>query len=328
MGGADGGLGGDVDLPVSDDAAQGALELFADNEGDTVHAGQQLLGGSGDLHGVVSGDGLPPGQELTFQTAGDEDGGADLKEDVTGALVDRHGLVGLPADLFHFAQGSAGDHELKGAVLLGDRFPAKSQTEAVHGNQGQTVLVHHEEGAGVDGTALVLADGEDGLADHGTEGLLGDLQGVLVFHVGQLREVLGVDAHEVELTHAAGDVDLQVFLLENDGVVCHLADDLTEKAGGQDHGAGFLDICLNGGTDAGLLVVAGNENVAGVLGLQQEALQGRNGALGGDCPGGSHNGALKKRFLTGKFHGITSKLRKNGNPGSLPAIEGEQGYLS
>ena len=69
-------------MPVSYthlDAPQGALELFADNEGHPVDAGQQLLGVGGNLDGVVPGNGLPPSQELPFQPPGDEDGAADLK---------------------------------------------------------------------------------------------------------------------------------------------------------------------------------------------------------------------------------------------------------
>lgn len=59
----------------------------------------------------------------------------------------------------------------------------------------------------MDRAALVVADSEQGLSDHGPEGLFRDGQGVLILHGGQLGKVLGVDAHKVEFTHAAGDVN-------------------------------------------------------------------------------------------------------------------------
>ena len=124
----------------------------------------------------------------------------------------------------------------------------------------------------MDRAALVVADSEQGLSDHGPEGLFRDGQGVLILHGGQLGKVLGVDAHEVEFTHAAGDVNLQGLFLKEQGVVGHLSDDLAEETGGEDHGTGLGDIGLDGGADAGLLVIAGEEDGAGVLGLQKESL--------------------------------------------------------
>ena len=123
----------------------------------------------------------------------------------------------------------------------------------------------------MDGAALIVADGEDGLADHGSEGLLGQGDGVLVLYGGQLREVLRVDAHEVELTHAAGDVDFQVFFLKEQDVVGHFPDDFAEQPGGEDHGTGFRHFPLEAGADAGFLVVPGEEDVAGFLRFQKQA---------------------------------------------------------
>ena len=171
----------------------------------------------------------------------------------------------------------------------------------------------------MDRPALVGADGEEGLADHGPEGLLLDLQGVLVFHGGQLGEVLGIDAHEVELAHAAGDVNLQLLLLENQGVVGHFPNDLAKETGGKDHGTDLRHVGLDGGADAGLLVVAGDEHGAGSLGLQQQAFQGGDGALGRDCPGSGEDGGLQQGLFTAEFHGKTSKRSKLGKSWPLSA---------
>ena len=93
----------------------------------------------------------------------------------------------------------------------------------------------------------------------------------MVRHGGQLREVLRVDAHEVELTHAAGDVNFQVFFLKEQDVVGHFPDDFAEQPGGEDHGTGFRHFPLEAGADAGFLVVPGEENVAGFLRFQKQA---------------------------------------------------------
>ena len=77
-----------------------------------------MFGVGCDLYRVVPGDGLPPSQEVALQAAGDEDGVPHLEQDVPGALVDVDDLLALPADLFHLAEGDAGDHELKASVLF------------------------------------------------------------------------------------------------------------------------------------------------------------------------------------------------------------------
>ena len=158
----------------------------------------------------------------------------------------------------------------------------------------------------MDGAAVVGAHGEDGLADHGPEGLFGEGQGVLVFHCGQLREVLRVDAEQVELAVSTGDVDFQSLLLEQDHVVGQLADDLSKQAGGEDHGTGLGDIGLDGRPDAGLLVIAGEEDGAVFFGFEQKSFQSRDGAFGRNGTGSGEDGRLQQCFFTAEFHGKTS----------------------
>ena len=178
---------------------------------------------------------------------------------------------------------------------------AEGQPVAVHADHGEAVGPHLKEGAGVDGPGLVVADGEDGLADHGPQLVPGNGEAVLVLHGGQLGEVLGIGGQDVELAHAAGDVHQVAVGGEGDHVVGELADDLAEEPGGQHQAAGPVDLGGDHGADAGLQVVAGEAEL--LAGLQEDALQGGDGALGGDGPGCGGDGRLKECFFTGEFHG-------------------------
>lgn len=100
--------------------------------------------------------------------------------------------------------------------------------------------------------ALVVADGEQGLADHGAQGGLGQGEGVLLVHGGQLGELLRVAAQDIELGQAALDVDHIALGGEDHHVVGHLADDLAEEPGGQDQRAPLGDLGGDGGLDARL----------------------------------------------------------------------------
>lgn len=99
-------------------------------------------------------------------------------------LVDEDRFIGFPADFLHLGEGDTGHHKLEGAVVFHDGFPPQRQSEPVHSDQSEVILPHGKETAGVDGAAFILADGEDRLADHETQGLLRQLEGVLVLYCG------------------------------------------------------------------------------------------------------------------------------------------------
>ena len=112
---------------------------------------------------------------------------------MAGSLVYRNrSLSG--ANLLYFTQGRAGHHERK--LFRSFNFigllPAQRQAEAVHGHHSQIVVVHLEEGTGVDRAALVVADGKQGLCNHGAQSGLLQSDGVLLVHGGQLGELLGI----------------------------------------------------------------------------------------------------------------------------------------
>ena len=215
---------------------------------------------------------------------------------------DGGGLLRVLADLLHLVEGGAGGHKAE-APLPGllQALPPQGQAEAVHADHGETVLLNFEEGAGVDGPGLVGGDGKGGLGDHGAENPLLNPHGVLVLHLRQLRVVLGGEGGDVVGRVAAGEPDVQILVGgEDHHIVRQAADDLPEEPGGEDQRALLRDIGLQVGADAGVHIVAGDREAAARL--EQDALQGGDGALGGYRPGGRGHGGLQKDFFTGEFH--------------------------
>ena len=90
-------------------------------------------------------------------------------------------------------------------------------------------------------------------------------------------------------------MDGQIFIRrKHDHIVRHFPDHLAEQPGAEDDAARGLDLGVHDGADAGLHVVAGQGQ--GIAPLQQDPLQGRNGAFGGYRPGGGVDGALQQRL--------------------------------
>ena len=222
-------------------AAHRALLLFGDHHADPVDALDQRLGVRNDGNGVFPGDSVFVVQEFTLQPAADQLGVAHLKEDV--ALAQGHGgqIFHISADVLDLVEGAARRHEGEGAAVdLFQGFPPDSQAESVHSHHGQALVGDLEQGAGVDGAALVGGDGEGRLFDHGPQQLLLDGDGKIVLHLGQLRIIGGGETQDVKIRIAAGEVDHLFFIRgKGDDVVRHPADDVAEQAGVQDDLAGF-----------------------------------------------------------------------------------------
>ena len=221
-------------------------------------------------------------------------------------LAQGHGgqVLGVAADALDLVQGGAGGHEGEGAALdLFQGLPADGQTEAVHSHHGQALLIDLKQGAGVDRAALVGGHGEGRLLDHGPQGLLLDIDAVLVLHLRQLGIIGGAEAQDVEICVTAAEVDHQFVVGgEGDHVVGHAADDVAEQAGVQDDVAALRNVCGNFGADAGLHVVAGDRQL--VVHVEQQTLQGGDGAFLRDGPAGDGDGALQQDLFTGEFHHI------------------------
>ena len=148
-----------------------------------------------------------------------------------------HGDSILPgADLFHLAEGGARHHEGEGEHPLAavHRLVPKGEPVAVHRHDGQAALVHLEQGAGVDGAALVVAHREQGLGHHRAQHRLADGQPVLLLHRGQFGKFFRVRPQDVEFRQAALDIDHIVLRGEYHHVIRHLPDDLAKQPGGED----------------------------------------------------------------------------------------------
>src|SRR5699024_527579 len=123
------------------------------------------------------------------------------------------------------------------SVLPVNGLMAEGQPETVHRNDGKAVVVGLKEGAGVDRPAFVVADGKNGLGNHGFQLGLGQEQGILVLHRGQFGKFLGIGAQNVEFAGATGDVYHILVGLKGNDVVGQLSDDLAEQPGSQHQGA-------------------------------------------------------------------------------------------
>ena len=173
----------------------------------------------------------------------------------------------------------------------------------------------------MDGAALVGGDGEDGLSDHGAQSGPPDLKLVSVLlHLGKGGELGGIRGQDVELAHAALDVDGIVLGGEDHHIVGQLSDNVAKQAGGEDQGAGLGNIGVQGGANPSLQVIAGQAQV--VPGFQQDPLQGGDGAFGRHGPAGGGDGGLEQSFFAGKFHVHPPNL------GRSLSLSGEEGFYN
>ena len=118
--------------------------------------------------------------------------------------------------------------------------------------------------------------------------VVADADVALGLHAGQLGELLGIGGQDVELAHAALDVDHIAVGGEDHDVIGHLTNDLSKQAGREDQGALLLNLGGNGGLNAGLQIIAGQLEL--VCGLHQNTLHGGDGTLDGNGAGGDGNG--------------------------------------
>ena len=213
-------------------------------------------------------------------------------------------FIAVGTDFVHLAQSGAGYHEgeLVFPGFFHDVLPAQRQTVPVHRHRGQLISRHFEEGAGVDGTALIVADGKNHPGNHGAQLSLLHGQAVPFVYSGQFRKFFRAAAHDVEGSGSAHNVDLAAIRGDGDHIVGQPANDLPEQAGGQDNGSGLGYTGLHLGDNSRLQIVAADAQ-AGGQSFHQNALQGLDGTLGGHDPAGSGDGVLQQCFFTGKFHG-------------------------
>ena len=97
------------------------------------------------------------------------------------------------------------------------------------------------------GRALVVADGEESLGNRWNAARSAPGPRHSAAPQRQLGEFLGVGTQDVEFAHATFNVDHIVLGGENHHVIGHFADNFAEQAGGEDQGAGLLDLGGDGG---------------------------------------------------------------------------------
>ena len=232
----------------------GAFHLLGDDEAHPVDGRREPRPVGADQDGVVLRHHPAPVQEFALEDAADQGHRAHLEEDVLSAQGEGSGVVGLAENLFELLECRRGHHEFDVPVeaFLGVK-PPKRQAEAVHGHHGHVVGLHLNEAARLHRPRHVLAHREDGARDHLPQLILGDLDGVFIFHVGKLRVVLGAHGRDGKGRDAALDEDL-ILAVHRDGdlVVGELADDIKEEPGGHDARAGLGDVGGDGDGDAGL----------------------------------------------------------------------------
>ena len=196
----------------------------------------------------------------------------------------------------HLGHGFAG-HDDADILHGGDRALHDGKAVAVQRHHSQLVQLDLEQLAGVGGFFLVLTDSVQGAFDHVPQHAGLDGQGLLRAGVGQIREIGGGHGLDLELCHAALDGGLAVIGSHDADLTCrHPADHAAEQLCIQYDLAGLLDVGFDGGYDAHFQIVAGQGELK-TLGLQQNALQHRDGRAHGDSFGNAVDGCTEQRFI-------------------------------
>ena len=236
--GADGVRRAEIGHIVAEDAADGAFDLFGDDEADALDGGSQLRDVRGEDGAAVCGDNAAPVDEFALEHAADEQRVTDGEEDVLVAERERDGLVGILQNALDLLETGGGDDEFEGMVRCIFRVPgAAGQPEAVHGDHGDGILRDLHQAAGLDGAGLIFGHGEDRAGDHGLQRGLRHGHAALAVDVRQLGIVLGIHGRDLEEGRARTDGDL-LLVVDGDGdhFVRQLPDDIKEQASG--HGSG------------------------------------------------------------------------------------------
>ena len=175
------------------------------------------------------------------------------------------------------------------------------QTEAVHGDGGNPVLLHLELDAGVNGPGLIFRHGKNRAGNHVFQGVLGDPDGfsrvdvrqvgVIVGRLGGNGErcITGPDGHLEALVHHHGHRSLR-----------QAADDVAEEPGRQDALAGVGHVGGDQVADGRLHVIAGEAQA--VSGPAENAFDGGKAALLCDGTARDIQAADQHTFFTGKAH--------------------------
>ena len=174
----------------------------------------------------------------------------------------------------------------------------------VRGRQRQTVALEPGEDPGEDRPGLVACRSERHLRQRLAEHLLGDPGRGALARRRDGRELLGVDALDVRLEAAGPDVqrvaglELEVHPLGGR----QRTDEVREELGRHGGRAVRVDLAGHPVGDPDLQV-RGGELEAGVLGLEEDVRQDREGASGGDRPARDGQAAGEVLLHDRQLHG-------------------------
>ena len=159
----------------------------------------------------------------------------------------------------------------------------------------------------MDGAGLILGHGEDGAADEGFQGVLGDADAAALAHIGQVGVIVGVFGGDGEGCEAGADGHL-VGLVHHHGdrALGQPADDVAEELGGEDADAGIGDFRGDLIGDGGFHVVAGEAQH--MTGPAEDALDDGEAGLLSHGAGGDIQSLNQHAFFTGKTHRQTPSL--------------------
>ena len=279
-----------------------SLILFRNHQTHTLNGGSQIRNIGHQLYGAVGGDHLTPIQEIAIQQTADQGGIADLVQNVLRSQGEGCIFIGIGKDLFHFLQALC-RHNIAQAAANGTFCVpgTASQTETVHGNGGNAIVLHLELDTGQHRAALIDRNGKDRTADQILQCVLGNVNGTAAVNVRQLRVILGTFCTDSKGSVTAADRYL-IILIHHDGnrTFRQAADDISKESCGQDAGTDLgnfgIDLVRNGSFH----IIAGKGQA--VSGSAENALQNSQTAL--LCNGTACNiQALHQHtFFTGKTH--------------------------
>ena len=255
-----------------------------------------------ELDGAIGWHDPAPIQEFAFQQAADQGSAADLEQNVLGSQAEAGLIFTIGEDLFHFLQSCGRNHkaELAAGAIFGMPGPA-SQTEAVHGDGRDAVLLHLKLDAGVDGTALIFGHGENGTGNQFLQLILGNGNAAADADIRQLRIIVGILCGNGKGSVAGTDGNLVALVHHHgDGTLGEPADNVAKKSGRQDALTGIGHICVYDIGNTGFHIVAGKAQL--LAGLAEDTLQDRQTAFRGYCPSGNIQTLNQQTFFTGKTH--------------------------
>ena len=220
-------------------------------------------------------------RELAVDQPAHEVDAVEVEQDLvaTAGQDDLDRVVDIGQDPGELVEGAGRDDDARLGDGVEDRDGLDRDPVVVGGRQGQLVALEPGQDPGQDGSSLVARRGERRLVERPSQDVLGDARGRALAGGLDRRELLGVDALDVGLEPTAAEVErLARAQLEVDLVAGRQrVDEVGQELGRDGRRAVGLDLAGHPVGDADL-EVRGGQLQPGVLGLEQDVGQDRQGA--------------------------------------------------